>query len=250
MFKNDGSLMPGDRIYEPVLDSIYRSEIEAQLEKTHNTAIRWKEIASDLKVTYPQLGADLVSGVEKRFRDVSIGGDIRALEKSDRDVMDWSKLSSAMTQKYPGYHCESVYLFDKAIYFTQKKRWPQGIEALYLLSREDQAEWEKEIQDHSATFNDVTWDLAFIHGDQRILTGAIKMMKVLIGMRPSDRVALDTYANLLYKNGNKSESVDWERKAIAVAPENSEDRVEFLANLTKMQAGQPTWTESETAIAQ
>jgi hypothetical protein len=48
---------------------------------------------------------------------------------------------------------------------------------------------------------------------------------------------MDTYANLLYKNGYNKEAISIEERACAVSNNNKE----LLANLEKMKSGQPTW---------
>jgi tetratricopeptide (TPR) repeat protein len=47
---------------------------------------------------------------------------------------------------------------------------------------------------------------------------------------------LDTYANILYKLGNKEEAIKWEEKAIALGGDYND-------TLEKMKKGEKTWND-------
>lgn len=59
---------------------------------------------------------------------------------------------------------------------------------------------------------------------------------------------IDTYANLLYKAGEKDEAINWQSKAVAYRKELETKRgdkkpaVSYLTVLEKMKRGEPTWT--------
>jgi hypothetical protein len=52
---------------------------------------------------------------------------------------------------------------------------------------------------------------------------------------------LDTYANLLYKSGNKEEAIATQEKAVAITKEKGEDAEELQSTLDKMKKGVKTW---------
>ena len=53
-----------------------------------------------------------------------------------------------------------------------------------------------------------------------------------------DPTELDTYANLLYKLGRKTEALAWQRQAVAVSDGRDQ---EIPEHLQKMQREVPTW---------
>ncbi|HEX8677598.1 MAG TPA: hypothetical protein VF700_10285 [Segetibacter sp.] len=50
---------------------------------------------------------------------------------------------------------------------------------------------------------------------------------------------IDTYANILYKLGNKEEAIKWEEKALALAKNDKA----IQETLDKMKKGEKTWKE-------
>ena len=68
--------------------------------------------------------------------------------------------------------------------------------------------------------------------DKKHLEKAAGWAKKSIALK-STPVNNDTYANLMFKLGNKSEAVKFEKKAIAIAQKENADTTEFEANLKK-----------------
>ena len=50
---------------------------------------------------------------------------------------------------------------------------------------------------------------------------------------------LDTYANILYKMGKKTEALAWEQKALNLS--SGDERAGYQATLDKMRKGERTW---------
>jgi hypothetical protein len=82
-------------------------------------------------------------------------------------------------------------------------------------------------------------------GDTQTLETALEVMKWSMASDKPDSVfgrydptELDTYANLLYKLGRKTEALARERKAVAVSDGRDQEIVEHLQ---KMESGVPTW---------
>lgn len=89
------------------------------------------------------------------------------------------------------------------------------------------------------TLNDWAW-LVFQHSkDSVILNIALSWSKRAVQMSNMlDPADCDTYANLLYKLGHSEEAINWEKKAVSMAP-GAKDITE---NYRKMCSGIPTWT--------
>jgi D-mannonate dehydratase len=83
----------------------------------------------------------------------------------------------------------------------------------------------------------------------KILSAAQKAMSNVL-KNNFNPIYVDTYANLLYKLGERNEALTWENKAIETSIKNNgdpRDLNDFKANLAKMQQGKPTWEDS-TAV--
>lgn len=84
--------------------------------------------------------------------------------------------------------------------------------------------------------NDMAWATFLSTDDKTALEAALKVTRRLI-QQDQRAGLLDTYANLLYKLGNKGEALTWQEKAIVADPSNGE----IKANLEKMKRGEQTW---------
>ena len=89
--------------------------------------------------------------------------------------------------------------------------------------------------------NGIAWDVFQYSSDKNELNMALGWAKRAIEFNnpiPSYYAAYtDTYANLLYKLGNKNEAIAWESKALHLSPKTPA----FSINLEKMKKGEITW---------
>ncbi|MCF6407523.1 hypothetical protein L3C95_31820 [Chitinophaga filiformis] len=89
-----------------------------------------------------------------------------------------------------------------------------------------------------AALNNMIYSLIFTNSnDPDILNKAIKWMGILVTSEPNNASFIDTYANILYKAGRDKEALNWQKRAIILAPDNNEIR----ETLIKMERGEPTW---------
>jgi len=112
--------------------------------------------------------------------------------------------------------------------------------------------------------NEIAWGLIFLHsGDKKILAEAIKRMEHVVQIAPNYFPALDTYANLLYKIGEKQNAIAWSNKAIEATKtfiEHEKEKGEpprkhvliwlqdYQVNLDKMKQDMPTWIDTVTVL--
>ncbi|SDG04921.1 sugar-binding domain-containing protein [Chitinophaga filiformis] len=93
---------------------------------------------------------------------------------------------------------------------------------------------------HSGAYNDWAWTLFEKSNKREELEKAVEWSRKAIGRETDQfRVAstIDTHANLLYKLGNKQEALQWQEKAVAASPGDTE----IKDNYEKMKRGEPTW---------
>jgi hypothetical protein len=74
--------------------------------------------------------------------------------------------------------------------------------------------------------------------DTTLLNQALKWMEKAVDMERNS-FTMSTYANLLYKLGNKEEALKWMDKAVVLAPES--EQPDYKVVMDKMQKGENTW---------
>lgn len=74
--------------------------------------------------------------------------------------------------------------------------------------------------------------------DPALLNQALKWMEKAVDMERNS-FTMSTYANLLYKLGNKEEALKWMDKAVVLAPES--EQPDYRLVMDKMQKGENTW---------
>ena len=57
----------------------------------------------------------------------------------------------------------------------------------------------------------------------------------------SNHMFMDTYANLLYKKGQKDDAIAWEEKALVAAKASKADTSHYEEAIKKMKSGDKTW---------
>jgi beta-galactosidase/beta-glucuronidase len=78
-------------------------------------------------------------------------------------------------------------------------------------------------------------------GDVSLLTQALHWMEKAVDTERNS-FTMSTYANLLYKLGNKEEALKWMDKAVVLAP--VEEQPDYQAVMHKMQQGENTWPQT------
>jgi len=145
--------------------------------------------------------------------------------------VDWNKIRATIVKKYNTSYADYSTTGAKIRWYGWKKDWPEFARntAIFL---------EKYNSNMSPfDMNTKLWDI-FQHSTKKEeLIVAIKLEKEYLQKNPEDANAMDTYANLLYKMGNKQDALTWEEKSTKLA----QDSKEIQANYAKMKMDRPTW---------
>ena len=160
--------------------------------------------------------------------------------KTSTEEPDWTKYYKRIEKKYSQDFAERIIA-------RQKMRWYEyGLKKNFTLSAQSILEYLDDMYIKHATHLDVydingdLWSI-FLHcSDKELLKKALTWNERLFSQQPQTLKAayiVDTYANLLYKNGNVSEGIKWEQKAIELNPKSQTQQDE----LEKMKKGLPTW---------
>lgn len=91
----------------------------------------------------------------------------------------------------------------------------------------------------SGSLNTVAWQVFELTSDEKMLKDALRWSKRSQEISPDNAMLLDTYANLLYKLGQKEEAIATEEKALQFG--DKDDKEGFEQTLAKMRAGEKTW---------
>lgn len=151
----------------------------------------------------------------------------------------WDSLAQILKKKYDDYCAERNLLNAKLRWYGYKQDWSE----LTQLNVEKIKRFGLDTAGFPAKseLNNMIYNVIFQHSnDQDILKQGIKWMEILLSVQ-YDGINIDTYANLLYKIGQRQEAIDLEKKALSLDPTNEE----IQGNYEKMLKGEPTWAESD-----
>jgi hypothetical protein len=138
--------------------------------------------------------------------------DIKPYDHLPMDSINWSKIKSAIMRKYPEPG-EEIYLQAKSVYYANRKRW----DSLVSTTNEWLEKYNSVISEY--VLNEVAWVVFENAADTNVLRAALVWSKRCVD-GPENGGIMDTYANLLYKLGDKKNAIQWQRKAVALKPDD------------------------------
>lgn len=143
---------------------------------------------------------------------------------------NWDSYQNELAAKYPDIDFVPMFKKIKAHYYLQVKNYVAMKNTINdYLSSED-------FTPHQ--LNTFAWTIFNNSSDAACIESALSWSKKSIIEDPSSAF-LDTYANLLYKKGEKEKAIKWQNKAIEMASED--DRPIYQETLDKMMKGIKTW---------
>ncbi|MGJ1324382.1 thioredoxin fold domain-containing protein [Sphingobacterium faecium] len=143
---------------------------------------------------------------------------------------NWEALKSEINKKYSNINFEPIFKLMKAQYYVQSRNWTslRDIIDSYLTS-EDLS---------SNQLNSFAWEVFENSNDAACLDAALKWSKKAVE-QDARSAYLDTYANLLYKKGDKTNAIKWQEQALSLA--NDDEQENYSDTLSKMKSDLPTW---------
>ncbi|WP_198315838.1 glycosyl hydrolase 2 galactose-binding domain-containing protein [Chitinophaga tropicalis] len=145
-------------------------------------------------------------------------------------IINWGQIEKIIPQY--GELAEEEIFSSKMISYLNKKDW-NNFSKYYMLY------YKRAMPSNRSKFhvNNMSWQVFLNSSNPEILKFAAKVMEKNIEKNDANSPeAFDTYANLLYKIGNRSEALIWERKAFELSK-----NPEIKQNLDRMIANQKTW---------
>ncbi|MHC8947534.1 thioredoxin family protein [Sphingobacterium hungaricum] len=157
-----------------------------------------------------------------------------------KDVeVDFDALENEMASQYPDLNFSSQFTNQKVNYYFRKKNWPAFRDATNELIAESKTGINPSL------LNSYAWKIFENCEDIDCIQSAIAWSKMSLE-RGENPAYLDTYANLLYKSGDKENALIWQEKALALVDEESKSQ--YQETLNKMKAGKPTWVNEEGSV--
>jgi thioredoxin-related protein len=231
-----------DRLINIVIHEL----IEPLLER--DTILNLVDISSRLTNEYPTLKNELIARVNDRFRSYFVS-EIRAdISKDTSKTPHWSSIEANWVKRYPSYDFRQIFSDQKMRYYGSTGDWKEcGNEAYYLFRH-----YGGKLS--IGAINNICWAYIFLHvEDHKILKQGIYQMEIIVKNYSINEIFqyYDTYANLLYKIGDRRKAIYWEQEAINKCEEyqrkndingiNSDLKL-YLGELKKMIAKEPTWS--------
>jgi len=94
---------------------------------------------------------------------------------------------------------------------------------------------------YSQALNEVAWGFFEKVTDTKSLENALGWSKRSLEIYPDNHMYLDTYANLLYKLGQKENAIVKETEALNLAKNTKSETKGFEETIKKMNSGEKTW---------
>ncbi len=151
---------------------------------------------------------------------------------------DWKKMELNIQKKYGAYYADRLVTIARMNWEGDKKNWVEWGKFYvkyvdkYVMSSKKSGHW------FAFSLNNSAWAIFKYSKNKSELKAALAWSGRAVLMDPQPNW-MDTYANLLYKLGNKDEAIIWQKIAVKLDP-NEKD---FEANLNKMQTDKPTWPQ-------
>jgi thioredoxin-related protein len=146
---------------------------------------------------------------------------------------NWKALTDRFSAAYGQLGVQSVGMA-KLVFFQQQSNWKafaSGVKE-YIAANDPNFSAEE--------LNEFAWSIFENCDDAACIGEAINWSKTAVA-KAETPMFMDTYANLLYKAKRRTEALEWQRKAVALAEKGGENATGYKNTLAKMEAGKKTW---------
>ena len=178
----------------------------------------------------------LINIISREYIDTAIVTSVK-----ENSTPDWSNLSNYIEKRYGNYYSRRCIMEAQIRWFAYKKNWTnytKTIASLLTDFRKDISNWD---------LNAFSWQICQ-HSNKadEIKIASICMKEVVASETDSSNVlpaSLDTYANLLYKLGNKKKAISIEEKALNLSVTYNVTNFikDFKDTLNKMRKNETTF---------
>lgn len=155
---------------------------------------------------------------------------------SAKEAVDFTAIEKELAQKYPTINTEKASLEIQPRYFSYTKNYP-GLRDSF----------NKYIAKYGSTItagelNNMAWSIFENCDDPACLKAAAEWSKLSLEKEKEKETPmyLDTFANILYRLGEKEKAIKTQEKAISLLTDATQ-KEEYVATLQKMKKGEKTW---------
>lgn len=147
---------------------------------------------------------------------------------------DWGNYEKKVTAKYPTHSVEAI-MKAKIIVYKFYKNWTSFLEVVFPYME------KFGIKEDAAVLNDYSFNVFEHSGNTTHLNKALEWSKRSL-VKEQTAAYLDTYANILYRLGKKTEAIEWQTKAVNAA-NDADEKEQYQDILNKMKKGEKTWVD-------
>ncbi len=131
----------------------------------------------------------------------------------DLEEPDWAAIQSSMQKKYPSMANEMM-AYSKVVFYQSKGDWNKFSPAIVSYMKM----YSSNVNDNQ--LNDFAWTVFQNCSDMTCVAEALEWSKHSFA-NEQNPAYIDTYANILYKMGQKDKAILWEEKAMNLSPEET-----------------------------
>ena len=146
---------------------------------------------------------------------------------------DWNKIYAEISAQYGAALAHQIVISVKPLYYKRNKNWDLYIKNLLLLLKENEATLDP------IDLNNGAWDIFQYSSNTDDLNYGLSLSERSMISQKNNPTFMDTYANLLYKLGRKTEAIAKETEALNLSEPS--EKPSYQETLDKMKSGAKTW---------
>lgn len=167
---------------------------------------------------------------------------------------DWATIYNSIREKYNKDYADRNVLQSKITWYRYYRLW--SVWANYYIEKVDKYGVDTTAGADVMYMNDGAWAIFNEIDNPKQNQWAIRRMEQVIKRATHfgpvwSAMVTDTYANLLYKAGRKTEAIQWQQKALNIVINSDNEWLKstiksYETTLDKMKNGKPTWKAGST----
>ncbi|HET7002282.1 MAG TPA: thioredoxin domain-containing protein [Puia sp.] len=146
---------------------------------------------------------------------------------------DWNKISMEISNQYGPALAHRIVMSVKPVYYKRNKNWDLYIKNLLSFLKEYETKLD------AIDLNNASWDIFQYSTSSDDLNYGLSLSERSVNSEKNNPAFIDTYANLLYKLGRKTEAIAKETEAMNLTEPS--ERPSYQETLDKMKSGAKTW---------
>jgi thioredoxin-related protein len=148
-------------------------------------------------------------------------------------IPDWNKIYTEISAPYGAALAHQIVMSVKPVYYKRNKNWDLYIKNLLPYLKEYESKLDP------VDLNNGAWDIFQYSSNTDELNYALSLSERSMDSQKNNPIFMDTYANLLYKLGRKTEAIAKETEALNLTQPS--ERPDYQDTLNKMKSGTKTW---------